>query len=378
MRIAKSSAVLSRPKSILATQNVSPFLVDDDVITDPAGHTYLVAVPKLPSGSGQKINNPWNAVDLIDGNGNDTGVRRNNARLIDAATNEVELRVRNAQRSGSDTRERAELVGQQSYAWGTDFYVKISLNVIKYAPSIHDQIFFQLHSVPTLNFGPSFTLRIGSNAADRSVTARKFYHYPGDVNTGGDIGTALAADVASITNVYQHFRMHFRAGLSGQGLNQVGRIEVSRRLETEAAWTSLVDFTGDFGTQANFTFSSGGTYVLTSGDTVVGATSGATAVVDTVTVTSGSFAAGTAAGSFTITSQSGAFALNEDLNVGANLNVASLSSSGGYKEGLRVQFGIYSQGSTGAPSTDDGYTDSERIIRAKNFEHRSSGPYPEF
>ncbi|MER9912802.1 hypothetical protein NKJ71_19440 [Mesorhizobium sp. M0050] len=47
-------------------------------------------------------------------------------------------------------------------------------------------------------------------------------------------------------------------------------------------------------------FSSGGTNVISAGDKIKGATSGATAVVEEVLIASGTFAAGTAAGFFTV------------------------------------------------------------------------------
>ena len=72
-------------------------------------------------------------------------------------------------------------------------------------------------------------------------------------------------------------------------------------------------------------FTSGGTYTIAEGDTITGATSAATAVVTRVVLETGTFAGGTAAGRLIFASQTGAF-VAENLNVGANLNVATVAS----------------------------------------------------
>lgn len=72
-------------------------------------------------------------------------------------------------------------------------------------------------------------------------------------------------------------------------------------------------------------FTSGGTYVVAVGNTITGATSGATAVITSVTLTSGDWTTGDAAGYFTMASATGTFAA-ENLNVGANLNVATIAA----------------------------------------------------
>ena len=73
-------------------------------------------------------------------------------------------------------------------------------------------------------------------------------------------------------------------------------------------------------------FTSGGTYVVAEGNTITGATSAATAVITRVALESGSWAAGTAAGHFIFASQTGTFQA-ENLNVGANLNVATIAGN---------------------------------------------------
>lgn len=95
-------------------------------------------------------------------------------------------------------------------------------------------------------------------------------------------------------------------------------------------------------------FTSGGTYVVKPGDVITGATSAATATVIGVRLTSGTWAGGDAAGSLIVEGDSGTFQ-SENLNVGANSNVATiggaLSSAGVFAE---TALGIVS---IGIPST---------------------------
>lgn len=69
--------------------------------------------------------------------------------------------------------------------------------------------------------------------------------------------------------------------------------------------------------------SGGGAYSIVEGDTVTGATSTNTAVVERIQVTSGTLAGGDAVGWLILSAKSGALQA-EDLNVGANLNVATI------------------------------------------------------
>jgi len=73
-------------------------------------------------------------------------------------------------------------------------------------------------------------------------------------------------------------------------------------------------------------FNSGGTYEVEIDDLIVGATSGATARVTRIDVFSGSWAGGNATGEITIVPVSGTFSSTENLNVGANNNVATLTA----------------------------------------------------
>ena len=73
-------------------------------------------------------------------------------------------------------------------------------------------------------------------------------------------------------------------------------------------------------------FTSGGTYQVVEGNTITGATSAATALVKRVNITSGTWGGGDAAGWLTINTQVGTFQA-ENLNVGANLNVATVAGN---------------------------------------------------
>ncbi len=74
-------------------------------------------------------------------------------------------------------------------------------------------------------------------------------------------------------------------------------------------------------------YNSGGTYVMAVGNVITGASSGATGTIMVRTITSGTDAAGTAAGKLTIGGVTGTFTSGENLNVGANLNVATITTA---------------------------------------------------
>lgn len=91
-------------------------------------------------------------------------------------------------------------------------------------------------------------------------------------------------------------------------------------VDSPAGWTAV-----SLGREMAFT--SGGTYEIAEGDVITGATSAATATVQRVALTSGTWAAGTAAGTLVFASQTGTFSAAENLNVGANLNVATVTAN---------------------------------------------------
>lgn len=71
-------------------------------------------------------------------------------------------------------------------------------------------------------------------------------------------------------------------------------------------------------------FDSGGAYVISEGDVITGATSGATATITRVVLESGSFQGEDSTGRLIFASQTGTFQ-SENLNVGANLDVATIA-----------------------------------------------------
>jgi hypothetical protein len=112
-------------------------------------------------------------------------------------------------------------------------------------------------------------------------------------------------------------------------------------------------------------YTSGGTYVMLVGDTITGATSGATGVLSVVTVTGGSFAAGTASGKLSFTGASGVLTAGENLNVGANLNVATVNSPYGYCKGTHDTIATSTTVGTGAKMTSPNSTN--RIVVPADF-----------
>lgn len=99
--------------------------------------------------------------------------------------------------------------------------------------------------------------------------------------------------------------------------NKTGGATAGLYKSDAAGWTLI-----DLGVEVAFT--SGGVYEIAEGDTITGAVSTETAVVERVQVTSGTWAGGDAVGWLTLSAQSGALQA-ENLDVGANLNVATIA-----------------------------------------------------
>lgn len=99
--------------------------------------------------------------------------------------------------------------------------------------------------------------------------------------------------------------------------NNAGGTAAVMHVKSGSGWTAVA-----LGREVSYT--SGGTYEMAVGDTITGATSGATAVLTKIILTSGTFGAGTAAGRLFFASQTGTFQA-ENLNVGANINVATIA-----------------------------------------------------
>lgn len=99
--------------------------------------------------------------------------------------------------------------------------------------------------------------------------------------------------------------------------NNAGNTAAAIYKSSTSGWTAV-----SLGLELSFT--GGGTTEIAEGDTITGATSGATADVDRVMLTSGSWAGGDAAGKFILSNQSMTFQA-ENLNVGASTNLATIA-----------------------------------------------------
>lgn len=93
-------------------------------------------------------------------------------------------------------------------------------------------------------------------------------------------------------------------------------------------------------------FDSGGTYVIAEGDTITGASSGATATVKRVVLADGDWPTGDAQGRLILANQAGTFG-SENLNVGSNTNVATIAGNStptALQPGGRYEFVTYNFG----------------------------------
>ena len=133
-------------------------------------------------------------------------------------------------------------------------------------------------------------------------------------NLAADVYRALIAAVPGSGNV---LGVHLYKDVVYAFRNNAGGTASVMFKSTASGWSAVA-----LGRELAFT--SGGTYVIAEGDTITGAISGATAIVTRVGLSSGTFAAGTAAGYLFFASDTGAFQA-EDLNVGGNLNVATIA-----------------------------------------------------
>lgn len=103
-------------------------------------------------------------------------------------------------------------------------------------------------------------------------------------------------------------------------------IQISTTATSHNLDISIKDNQFDRVFRGSLAFTSGGTVVVEAGDTITGATSGATAVVASVDLDTGSWAGGDAAGTIYIDpGKTGTFEA-ENLDVGVDLNVATISA----------------------------------------------------
>lgn len=109
-----------------------------------------------------------------------------------------------------------------------------------------------------------------------------------------------------------------RMALKAEGVQLIGagsKMEISEQI--------LADLIENIvGIRWVLDFTSGGTHQPSIGDEVEGASSGAAAIIESVTLDSGTWAGGDAAGSFTLRRKIGTFS-SENLNIGGESNVAS-------------------------------------------------------
>jgi hypothetical protein len=135
---------------------------------------------------------------------------------------------------------------------------------------------------------------------------------------------ALAADEyrASITAVPGEGPVRGVFYLSGDWFavrNATGNASAKVYKATISGWTEV-----NLGRQISFT--SGGTTPIEEGNTITGATSGATATVTRIIIDSGSWVGGNASGRLILSTQTGNFAA-ENLNVGANTDLATVAGN---------------------------------------------------
>lgn len=201
--------------------------------------------------------------------------------------------------------------------------------------------------VLTDNAGTSFGTVIAIEAGNARValTLMTGHFTAGNIKVGAvTVGTCAAAEVtdgaatpllhAQYRNLAADVYRALIAAVPGSGTllgvwlyndvvyafrNNAGATAVDMYKSTASGWSLVA-----LGREVAFT--SGGTYTVVEGDTITGATSAATAVITRVVLTSGTWAAGTAAGRLIFASQTGTFQA-ENLNVGANLNVATIAGN---------------------------------------------------
>jgi hypothetical protein len=99
--------------------------------------------------------------------------------------------------------------------------------------------------------------------------------------------------------------------------NKVGSLTAGLFESTVSGWSEVA-------LNEELAFTSGGTHEILEGDTLTGATSTETAVVERLQVTSGTWGAGTAAGWLILSAKSGAFQA-ENLDEGANSDVCTIA-----------------------------------------------------
>jgi len=128
---------------------------------------------------------------------------------------------------------------------------------------------------------------------------------------------ATREDIGAVTGSGSILGVHQYNGVKYAFRNNAAGTATKMFKSSTSGWTEC-----DLGRTIAFT--SGGTYEISEDDTITGATSGATATVKRIILTSGTWAGGDAAGTLVLYSQSGNLEA-ENLDVGANSNVATIA-----------------------------------------------------
>lgn len=166
----------------------------------------------------------------------------------------------------------------------------------------------------TLNVGgtPQATSSAGATIEGASTTQLSAQYF----NAAADI---YRADIAAVPGSGSILGL-FRVGTIKYAFrNNSGGTAAEMYKSSASGWTLVA-----LGRELSFT--SGGTIEIVEGNTITGATSAATGVVSRVVLTSGTWAGGNAAGKFILSSQTGTF-VAENLNVGANPNLATIAGN---------------------------------------------------
>ena len=134
------------------------------------------------------------------------------------------------------------------------------------------------------------------------------------------------------------------------------------------------------GTEFSLGYDSGGTNEISAGDTITGETSGATGLVISVSLDSGTWAGGDAAGTFTLRRLVGNFQDNEEIAVGADTGAATVDgllsgtgplslTTGGLAEGITFSTGNIQM------NTQDGTVVGVQIVFRVKYRSIAGNPY---
>lgn len=158
----------------------------------------------------------------------------------------------------------------------------------------------------------------GAAVADGTATQRGAETDANDMTWLQDAIETARADISTVPGSGNMLGVWVYGGNVYAVRNNAGGTAAVMHKATTSGWSAV-----DLGLELAFT--SGGTTEIAEGDTITGATSSATADVERVVLTSGSWAGGDAAGYLYLSNQSGTFQA-ENLDVGASTNLATIAS----------------------------------------------------